>query len=160
MVNPAKGEGGGFGAQVGCEAGWVQGVRGHEEAVGVQRGEQVAGVSRADAQPQGAGQDLALGVPAVEQVEDRGGSFVGQLDQHRTPLVDPELQRAGTAPDAGEAGQQCWPEQPNRRHDVTECHRHLRATGSLSTGGGSCRRGYPQLPASYPQPAGNVTTRS
>ena len=115
-----------------------------------------------DADAAGGGQDRPLGVRAVEQVEHRDGAWVGQIDQRRrgsgraraAACAVRARARRGRAAASGGAAR--W-----RRHDVTDCHRHLAATRLVVHRWPAHVHGViHRLPASYPQPAGNRATRS
>jgi hypothetical protein len=71
--------------------------------VRVQGGQQGPDVTRSGTEAHSPAEQLLLGQRAVEQVDHRGGVFVGQFDDHGVPWVDAELERARAPADAGEA---------------------------------------------------------
>jgi hypothetical protein len=94
-----------------------QARRGENETGGVQQVDQGDGVVGGQAVGDGVGQDEPLRPGAVEQVEDPRGARIGHLDEDGPGRIEPQLQRVGIAPDAGQAGQEGGPQQWRSSHE-------------------------------------------
>jgi hypothetical protein len=83
-----------------------QAVRGHQQAGRTQGVEQRTCLVGGDPDGGRLRQDRAFAAGAVEQVEQMGGSGIGQLQQHGGPRADAELEGVPVPPEPVEAGQQ------------------------------------------------------
>ncbi|GAB3954136.1 hypothetical protein GCM10027614_60710 [Micromonospora vulcania] len=92
-------------------------MRGHQQAGRTQGVEQGTCLVGRHPYGPGVGEHGAFAAGAVQQVEQVGCAWIGQLQQHGGPRADAELERVPVSPESAEAGQQSGPGQCGTAHD-------------------------------------------